>query len=181
QKYTWEIEGVESIQIAPFHVLAHSNQTFFDRPHAWHMEMNRMFAAASGLFVETDFKMISDEATEEQVIEWWRDMTEDGHEGIVIKPEFFIARNRGKLLQPAIKVRGRKYLSIIYGMDYLLQENLSRLKNRNTGKKQKLALKEFALGIEGIERYVTGESLERFHECVLGALALESDPVDPRL
>lgn len=181
QKYTWEIEGVESIQIAPFHVLAHSNQTFFDRPHAWHMEMNRMFAAASGLFVETDFKMISDEATEEQVIEWWRDMTEDGHEGIVIKPEFFIARNRGKLLQPAIKVRGRKYLSIIYGMDYLLPENLSRLKNRNTGKKQKLALKEFALGIEGIERYVTGESLERFHECVLGALALESDPVDPRL
>ncbi|MBO1910726.1 polynucleotide kinase-phosphatase, partial [Microvirga sp. 3-52] len=106
---------------------------------------------------------------------------EDGHEGIVIKPEFFIARSKGKLLQPAIKVRGRKYLNIIYGMDYLIPENLERLKKRSAGKKQKLALREFALGIEGVQRFVDGESLERVHECVLATLALESDPVDPRL
>ncbi len=46
-------------------------------------------------------------------------MTEDGHEGIVIKPERFLMKNRDKMIQPAIKVRGRKYLHIIYGMDYL--------------------------------------------------------------
>jgi polynucleotide kinase-phosphatase len=181
QKYCWEIEDVDSIRIAPFHVLSHSNQTFFDHPHTWHMEMNRQFARISSLFMETEYKIITDEASEEEVIHWWKDITSEGHEGIVIKPEFFIARNKGKLLQPAIKVRGRKYLNIIYGMDYLLPNNLERLKNRNTGKKQKLALKEFSLGVEGIKRYKNGESIERVHECVLATLAMESDPVDPRL
>ncbi|TDL78498.1 polynucleotide kinase-phosphatase [Peribacillus frigoritolerans] len=181
QKYCWEIEDVDSIQIAPFHVLAHSNETFFDKPHTWHMEMNREYAALSSLFVETDYKLITDDASAEEVIKWWQDITREGHEGIVIKPEFYIAMNKGKLLQPAIKVRGRKYLNIIYGMDYLSPKNLERLKNRNTAKKQKLALREFALGIESIKRYVNGETIERVHECVLATLALESDPVDPRL
>ncbi|MFF2588047.1 polynucleotide kinase-phosphatase [Peribacillus butanolivorans] len=181
QKYCWEIEDINSIQIAPFHVLAHSNETFFDQPHTWHMERNREFAIRSSLFVETEYKLITSEASEEEVIKWWQDITSEGHEGIVIKPEFYISRNKGKLLQPAIKVRGRKYLNIIYGMDYLLPKNLERLKSRNTGKKQKLALREFSLGIEGIQRYVKGESIERVHECVLGTLAMESDPVDPRL
>ncbi len=181
QKYCWDIEDVSQIQIAPFHVLAHSNKTFFDQSHTWHMEMNREFAKHSSLFVETEYKVIHTQASEEEVIKWWEEMTNEGHEGIVIKPESFISRNKGKLLQPAIKVRGRKYLTIIYGMDYLLPENLVRLKNRNTGKKQKLALREFALGVEGIKRFVNGESIERVHECVLATLAMESDPVDPRL
>ncbi|KAB7705330.1 polynucleotide kinase-phosphatase [Bacillus aerolatus] len=181
QKYCWDIEGVQNIQIAPFHVLAHSGETFFHKPHMWHMEKNREFARYSSFFVETEWKLIHDESSAEEVIKWWKDMTEEGHEGIVIKPEFFIAKNKGKLLQPAIKVRGRKYLNIIYGMDYLERANLERLKKRNTGKKQKLALKEFALGVEGIQRFVNGESLERIHECVLGTLAMEADRVDPRL
>lgn len=181
QKYCWDIDSSKPIQIAPFHVLAHSNETFFDKPHTWHMEMNRQLASQSDLFVETEFKVITDQASEDEVIRWWQEITEDGHEGIVIKPEFYIARNKGKLLQPAIKVRGRRYLSIIYGMDYLEPKNLERLKNRNTGKKQKMALKEFALGLEGVTRYVNGETIERVHECSLGALAMESDPVDPRL
>ena len=181
QKYCWDAEETVDIQIAPFHVLAHSNQTFFDKPHVWHMEMNKEFAEESSLFVQTEYKVISDESSEQEVTAWWQEITEDGHEGIVIKPEFFIARSKGKLLQPAIKVRGRKYLNIIYGMDYLIPENLERLKKRSAGKKQKLALREFALGVEGIHRFVSGESLERVHECVLATLALESDPVDPRL
>ncbi|MCT2534731.1 metallophosphoesterase [Aquibacillus koreensis] len=115
------------------------------------------------------------------MIAWWERITSDGHEGIVIKPETFITRAKGKLIQPAIKVRGSKYLYIIYVMDYLLPENLNRLKQRNVSKKQKLALKEFSLGVEGIRRFVGGESIERVHECVLGTLAMESDPVDPRL
>ncbi|OCA83675.1 hypothetical protein A8L44_12710 [Bacillus sp. FJAT-27986] len=143
--------------------------------------MNLELAALSKFFIETEFKVIDSEASEQDVIEWWREMTEEGHEGIVIKPETFIAKERGKLLQPAIKVRGRKYLSIIYGMDYLSPANLARLKNRNTSKKQKLALREFVLGVEGIRRFVNGDSLQRVHECVLGTLSLESDPVDPRL
>lgn len=181
QKYCWNIEGINQIQIAPFHVLAHRDKTFFDKPHTWHMEMNREFAKMVDVFVETEYMVIDDLESEEEVIKWWESMTADGHEGIVIKPEFFIAKSNGKLIQPAIKVRGRRYLHIIYGMDYLLPKNLERLKKRNVDKKQKLALKEFSLGIEGIKRFVHGESIERIHECVLGTLALESDPVDPRL
>ncbi|MDM5333780.1 polynucleotide kinase-phosphatase [Ureibacillus composti] len=181
QKYCWEINEINQIQIAPFHILAHSNETFFHKPHTWHMEMNKEFARMETLFVETEYMVIDDEASEEEVIHWWETITSDGHEGIVIKPETFISTSKGKLVQPAIKVRGRKYLHIIYGMDYLDPENLKRLKQRNIGKKQKLALKEFSLGVEGIQRFVNGESIERVHECVLGTLAMESDPVDPRM
>lgn len=181
QKYCWDIEDINLIQIAPFHVLAHSNETFFNKPHTWHMEMNQEFAKMADLFVETEFMVIDDSTSEEAVIKWWESITNDGHEGIVIKPERFISKAKGKLIQPAIKVRGRKYLNIIYGMDYLLPKNLNRLKERNVSKKQKLALKEFTLGVEGIRRFVSGESIERVHECVLGTLAMEADPVDPRL
>ncbi len=181
QKYCWETEGLAGIQIAPFHTLAHSNETFFGQPHTWHMEKNKEFSDLSDLFLETEYRMVNDEDSMKSAIKWWEEMTEDGHEGFVVKPESYVARHKGKLLQPAIKVRGRKYLHIIYGIDYLQPENLSRLKQRNAGKKQRNALKEFALGVEAVNRFVRRESLERYHECVLGVLALESDPVDPRL
>ncbi|MGM7636685.1 polynucleotide kinase-phosphatase [Bacillus sp. Hm123] len=181
QTYCWDINGIEHIQIAPFHVLAHSNETFFDKPHTWHMEKSHEFAQDSTIFVATEYKMIEDETSEQEVIRWWEDITKDGHEGIIIKPESFLAKEKGKLLQPAIKVRGRQYLTIIYGMDYLEPANLERLKERNTGKKQKHALLQFALGIEAIQRFVHGEPIERVHECALAILAMEAEPVDPRL
>ncbi|MEH6904838.1 polynucleotide kinase-phosphatase [Neobacillus drentensis] len=181
QKYCWETEGLAGIQIAPFHTIAHSNETFFSQPHTWHMEKNKEFSNMSNLFVETEYRVVNDEESMKAAIEWWEEMTEDGHEGFVVKPESYVARHKGKLLQPAIKVRGRKYLHIIYGIDYLQPENLARLKQRNAGKKQRNALKEFALGVEAVNRFVRRESLERYHECVLGVLALESDPIDPRL
>lgn len=181
QQYCWDINEIDNIQIAPFHVLAHSNETFFEMSHTWHMEMNQKFSEMDPIFVATEYKVISDVKSEEEVIRWWEVMTNEGHEGIVIKPDSFIPRSKGRLVQPAIKVRGRKYLHIIYGMDYLNPTNLKRLKQRNVGKKQKLALREFSLGLEGIQRLVNGESIERVHECVLATLAMESDPVDPRL
>ncbi|MBM4761304.1 polynucleotide kinase-phosphatase [Bacillus sp. B15-48] len=182
QKYCWNTNGMDGIQIAPFHLLAHSNQTFFDKSHIWHMEKNREFSSLSELFIPTEFMVVKDQESMEQAINWWSEMTKVGHEGFVVKPEQFISRNqKGQLLQPAIKVRGRNYLHIIYGIDYLLPENLERLKKRSVGKKQRHALMEFALGIEGIKRFVTKDSLERIHECVLATLALEEEAVDPRL
>lgn len=38
-----------------------------------------------------------------------------------------------------------------------------------------------ALGIEALDRFVRREPLYRVHECVFGVLAMESEPVDPRL
>src|SRR5690242_1752061 len=52
---------------------------------------------------------------------------------------------------------------------------------RSVGAKRSLASREFALGIEALERFVRREPLRRVHECVFGVLALESEPVDPRL
>ncbi|WP_342564449.1 polynucleotide kinase-phosphatase [Paenibacillus sp. FSL R7-0345] len=181
QQYCWDVSGLEGIRIAPFHVLAHSGQSFFDHSHIWHMEQASLLAGISPLFMETEYRVIRSGADEAEVIKWWQDMTEDGHEGIVIKPETFITKNGRQMVQPAIKVRGRKYLHIIYGIDYLQPDNLKRLKQRRTSKKERHALMECALSVESVNRFIRRETLERVHECVLAALALESDPVDPRL
>jgi protein phosphatase len=101
---------------------------------------------------------------------------------MVVKPEQFLARGeRDHLLQPAVKCRGQNYLRIIYGPDYDDEANLVRLRRRGLNAKRSLASREFALGLEGLERFVAGEPLRRVHECVFAVLALESEPVDPRL
>ena len=99
----------------------------------------------------------------------------------MVKPLDFIARGRNGLIQPAVKCRGREYFRIIYGPEYTAAANLERLRVRGLNRKRSLALREFALGSEGLERFVRGEPLRRVHECVFGVLALESEPVDPRL
>ncbi|WP_339287098.1 polynucleotide kinase-phosphatase [Paenibacillus sp. FSL R5-0486] len=181
QKYCWDVEDIGDIRIAPFHTLAHSTGAFWEQTHEWHMEQNREFARISTMMMETEYRVIASEADEADVILWWNEITAEGHEGIVIKPETFRAWNNNKMIQPAIKVRGRAYLHIIYGMDYLAPENLSRLRKRKTSKKERHALMESALGMEGIERFIRREPVERIHECVLATLSLESERVDPRL
>ena len=100
---------------------------------------------------------------------------------MVVKPLAGILRGRRGLVQPGVKVRGPEYLRIIYGLEYTAPEHLERLRERNLGRKRSLAAREFALGIEALERFVRKEPLYRVHECVFGVLALESEPVDPRL
>ncbi|MBU5353501.1 polynucleotide kinase-phosphatase [Paenibacillus barcinonensis] len=181
QYYCWDVNDIGDISIAPFHTLAHSTGTFWEKTHEWHMEQNRELAQMCALIIETEYRVIADEADDEEIIRWWEDITAEGHEGIVIKPETFRSWKGGRMIQPAMKVRGRAYLHIIYGMDYLAPEHISRLRKRKTSKKERHALLESALGMEGVERFVHGESIERIHECVLAALSLESERVDPRL
>ncbi len=128
--------------------------------------------------VEVDLENPSSESA---AVEWWETLTGRGGEGMVVKPRDFLARGDRGLLQPAVKCRGREYLRIIYGPDYTLEPHLVRLRQRGLSAKRSLALREFALGIEALERFVAGEPLRRVHECVFGVLALESEPVDPRL
>ena len=104
-----------------------------------------------------------------------------GGEGVVVKPLDFVTRGKRGLVQPAVKCRGREYLRIIYGPEYAAPENLERLRSRGLAAKRSLALREFALGVESLERFVRREPLRRVHECVFAVLALESEPVDPRL
>ncbi|MEO1186910.1 MAG: polynucleotide kinase-phosphatase, partial [Cyanobacteria bacterium J06636_27] len=109
------------------------------------------------------------------------EMTDKGGEGMVVKPLEFIVRGKRGILQPAVKCRGKEYLRIIYGAEYTTEENLERLRKRGLSLKRSLAMREFALGVEALERFVKGSPLRRVHECVFGVLALESEAVDPRL
>ena len=131
----------------------------------------------------TPFKVIdvTQPESEAEGVRWWEELTGRGGEGMVVKPLDFIAKNRRGLVQPAVKCRGREYLRIIYGPEYTAPENLERLRARGLNTKRSLALREFALGMESLERFVRQEPLRRVHEAVFGVLALESEPVDPRL
>ena len=155
-----------------------------DKDHLWHMEtIARLSAADAGLLTVTPFRRVdlSGSDSQAEATAWWEEMTEAGGEGMVVKPLSFVHRGRRDLAQPAVKCRGREYLRLIYGPEYTRAQNLARLRQRGLGSKRSLALREFALGIEALERFVRREPLRRVHECVFGVLALESEPVDPRL
>ena len=184
RRYCWEVGSVDDLRIAPFHLLASENGVHVDQPHSWHMAaVARMVPSAGPVVMATrtvTVDLTSDRRVQEAV-DWWSDLTAKGGEGMVVKPMQFVARHRDRLVQPAIKVRGRDYLRIIYGPDYTLPGNLQRLRDRHLGLKRSLAVREFALGVEALQRFVAREGLHRVHECVFGVLALESEPVDPRL
>ena len=135
------------------------------------------------LLLATPYKIVdlADEASQQEGIAWWEELTAAGGEGTVVKPLQFVAKNRRGLVQPAVKCRGQEYLRIIYGPEYTAPEHLERLRSRGLGRKRSLALREFSLGVEALEQFVEREPLRRVHECVFGELALESEPVDPRL
>lgn len=184
RRYCWPVSSVADLRLAPFHLLASEGAVHVDKDHVWHMEtLAALCAADPDLLTATPYRVVdlADPASEEAATAWWEDLTGRGGEGMVIKPLSFLARGRRGLAQPALKCRGREYLRIIYGPDYTLPENLERLRQRGLAGKRSLALREFALGVEGLERFARGEPLRRVHECAFGVLALESEPVDPRL
>jgi protein phosphatase len=182
--YVWPVSGVDDLRVAPFHLLASEGQVRFDRDHLWHMGLaERLAAAGQSVVAPTAWRRVdlADEAACAEASQWWETLTAGGGEGMVVKPRDFIARGAKGLLQPALKVRGREYLRIIYGPEYDAPEHLARLRDRGLGGKRNLALREFALGHEALRRFVAGEPLRRVHECVFAVLALESEPIDPRL
>jgi protein phosphatase len=184
QEYCWPVVSLADLKLAPFHLLATEGHVHVDRDHVWHMDtLAKVCAADRALLLATPYKVVdlTDPASEQSGTAWWEELTGSGGEGMVVKPLTFIVRGRRGLVQPAVKCRGREYLRIIYGPEYTTPENLDRLRSRGLGVKRSLASREFALGIESLERFVRGEPLRRVHECVFGVLAMESEPVDPRL
>jgi len=183
--YCWEVTGIDDYKLAPFHILATEGAVHADKTHQWHMEqIVEICRADSTLFKLTPYKMVhlDNEAEITDAVAWWLELTGKGGEGMVVKPYQFTAYGTdGTLLQPAVKCRGKEYLRIIYGPEYCKPENLTRLKKRGLAKKRSLALQEFSLGIEALERFVRKEPLRRIHESAFGVLAMESEPTDPRL
>ena len=184
RQYCWNVDGIEDYRIAPFHILATEGAVHSDKNHIWHMDtIKKYIAHTDPILMATNHILVdlSDEASIQNGVEWWESLTASGGEGMVVKPYDFTSKYKGEVLQPAVKCRGREYLRIIYSPEYTMPDKLARLKKRSLSKKRSLAMREFALGIESLSRFVKKEPLYRVHECVFGVLALESEPVDPRL
>lgn len=185
RRYCWPVRSVQDLKLAPFHLLATEGAVHVDKDHVWHMEtLHTLCRAAPNVLTATAYRVIelANEASRQEGIRWWEEMTGRGGEGMVVKPLAFVPPTHGRdKVQPALKCRGPEYLRIIYGADYTMPEHLERLRQRGLSHKRSLASREFALGVESLERFVKRESLRRVHECVFALLALESDPIDPRL
>ena len=183
-RYVAPFAGLDDVRFAPFHLLASEGAVHADKDHLWHMtQAHRLAAADPALILATAHRVIDlrSEAEAAEAVGWWESLTEAGGEGMVVKPLSYVARGAKGLHQPAVKCRGREYLRIIYGPDYDLPENLVRLRSRGLGHKRSMAIREFALGLEALRRFVNHAPLTRVHQCVFGVLAMESEPVDPRL
>jgi hypothetical protein len=181
-RYAWETEGLNGVQLAPFQILATAGNTRYVQSHRWHMDMADRLAEADPEFIRPTRRIevtTNDEESIGAAITWWEDMTTSGAEGMVVKPMVAPVRSGSRLVQPGLKVRGREYLRMTYGPDYL--DHLPSLRGRNLATKRSLALREYALGLEAIDRLVADEPLWRRHEAVFAVLALESEPTDPRL
>ena len=184
RRYCWDVDGVDGIEIAPFQLLAADGEVLARRGHRWHLEqIDALMAAEPDGFRQTDriYVDLSSPDSAAEATNWWLSMTGRGGEGMVVKPASSIMRTARGLVLPGVKCRGREYLRIIYGPEYLEPAHLERLRSRSLGRKSSLARQEFALGIEALDRFVANEHLSRVHECVFGVLALESEPIDPRL
>jgi protein phosphatase len=184
RRYCWPVNGVDDLKLAPFQILAGEGTVHALKDHLWHLEIlgrladddPRTFRRTRSITVD-----VNDPTSVETGVAWWEELTTRGGEGMVVKPAQVVHRGPKGLVQPGIKCRGREYLRIIYGPEYTAERHLSRLRSRSLGLKRSLAQREFALGIEALNRFVAAEPLYRVHECVFGVLALESEPVDPRL
>ncbi len=185
QQYCWDVESISDLKLAPFHLLATEGKVYFDKDHLWHMEMLQELCGAveDDILYSTTYGSVtlSDESSVNTAIEKWVELTKKGGEGFVVKPLNFITQGKKGIVQPAVKCRGREYLRIIYGPEYTMPRYLERLRSRGLSKKRSLAIREFTLGVEALERFVRNEPFSKVHECVFGILALESESVDPRL
>lgn len=186
RRYCWTTDGLDGVRLAPFQILAVQGRSLAALPHDEQLALiDRMVEHdGSGLLQTTRrlFVDTGDEASVSAGVDWWLEMTGRGGEGMVVKPVETLTRDgKGRLVQPGIKCRGREYLRIIYGPEYTRPDHLERLHGRFLGHKRSLAIREYALGLEALDRLAAGEPLWRVHEAVFAVLALESEPVDPRL
>ncbi|MCM4081703.1 polynucleotide kinase-phosphatase [Paractinoplanes hotanensis] len=184
--YVKPTDGLDGVTLAPFAVLAGAGVSYADRDHGWHLALaDKLVAADPALFTPTRRMIVElgDQASEAAATQWWLELTASGGEGMVVKPWTGLKAvdEKGRLIQPGVKCRGREYLRIIYGPEYTRPEQLTRLRRRNLGRKRNMALREHGLGLAALDRLSEGAPLWRIHELVFAILAIESEPVDPRL
>lgn len=184
EKYEGQIGS--PISFAPFHLIASEGQAYFDKDHHWHMRtLNGLARRAGNPFVKTRYEAIDlrKDADCTRVLDWWNEISEAGEEGLVVKPLHFVSAGRRGRAQPAVKCRTKEHLRLVYGHDYDEPENRLRLLDRpalaRRRQKHRRVLRQFALSMEAVERFIRKEELGRVEECVRGVLALETREVFP--
>lgn len=185
ENYCWDAD-ISDIKIAPFHLLAHEGKTYFDKTHEWHLNhFNELIAMPNNdLFIKTPYIIINleNEDSKQKAIDFWLDITSKGYEGVMFKTETFLERNSdGEIILPMMKVRGKDYLRIIYGINYDNEKYFHKFKNRNVSKKRFLHYKETALSIESVKKFANGEPFEKWHDYLLASLCLANVVTDHRL
>lgn len=183
KRYRSETADLSALKFAPFHLLAVEGRTFFDKSHLWHMEtLNRLARSGAGFIIPTRYELVEtcEEKSWRNALSWWEGLSERGEEGFVVKPLAFVSRGRRGLAQPALKCRSREHLRLVYGPRYDSQEVHELLISRDALKsrrnKHRRILRQFALSIEAVTRFVQRSSLDAVYECVLGVLAQEVAP-----
>ncbi len=183
-RYYRPTDGLDGVTVAPFQVLAAEGRVLAEEPHDWHLAV--LGELDDPFLTPTRHRIVDlgSEADRASATRWWTELTDVGGEGMVVKPLGAAGAGSGvsglgRKVQPGLKVRGREYLRIVYGPDYL--DSLDVLRDRNLGRKRRMALAEHALGRDALAAFVAGEPLWRVHRSVFAVLAQESEPVDPRL
>lgn len=180
RRYCWPTEGLDGVRLAPFQILAVQGRSLAALPHDEQLALlDRLVEHDGSGLLQTTRRLYVDTGDPESVsagVDWWLEMTGRGGGGMVVKPVGALVRDdKARLVQPGIKCRGREYLRIIYGPEYTRPDNLARLRHRFLNHKRSLAVREYALGLEALDRLADGEPLWRVHEAVFGVLALESE------
>jgi polynucleotide kinase-phosphatase len=174
--YVRPTDGLDGVTLAPFQILASEGRALaLAESHEWHLA--ELAKLQGDLITPTRHRFVdlSSERERAEAADWWLELTEAGGEGMVVKSAHLVDGR----VQPGLKVRGREYLRIIYGPDYT--GSLEVLRQRHLGKKRQLAQREHGLGLDAISGFVNHEPLWKMHQAVFAVLALESEPVDPRL
>lgn len=174
--YVRPTDGIEGITLAPFKVLAVEGRApAVTEPHEWHLR--QLGTLTDELITPTRHRFVdlSSQRERADATRWWQDLTAAGGEGMVVKPAHQVASD----VLPGLKVRGREYLRMVYGPDYT--DSLELLRDRRLGRKRGLARREHGLGLDALESFVERKPLWTVHQLAFAVLALESEPVDPRL
>lgn len=172
-------ERGRALQFAPFHLIATEGRAHTAQTHRWHMDVLRRLSESAGvpflLTVSRDVRLDS-QHDRAGCVSWWEKISKSGGEGVVVKPLHFAPRGRRGAAQPAIKCRGKEHLRMVYGPDYDLPERRRELASReslvNRRAKFREIVKQAAISLEGVDRFIAGEPIERVAECVRAVLAL---------
>ena len=133
--------SIEDLKLAPFHSWRPKGGARRSRPSVAHGDAGRELCRGRPDLSRdhhTAIVDVTDGASRGGGIQWWKDLTGRGGEGMVVKPlDVRRAGHSAASLQPAVKCRGPEYLRIIYGPEYTAPENLERLRSRGLGAKRR--------------------------------------------